>query len=509
MKKQGFIQGTVILMTANGISKILGAVFKIPLTYILKEEGMAVFNTAFQIYIMFLTFVISGFPFAISKTVAQVRNDSDRRAVVSISIKLLSVIGLCASVILFFFSDLFACALKEPSASSGIKAIAPSVFFVSLSTVYKGYYQGVSNMLPTAASQVAESIIRLGIGFGLAYYFRNCGSAAAAGGALGGVTAGEISSALLLLIIYTLHRKKINKNEIHKSSGMLRELIDVAIPLFFTSLMTNALSTVDTVVLRKSLIDCGISASKASFLYGSCTGYALTVFNLPVGVLATLGVSIVPIIAGAVGRGDLKRASSFASRAVKLMIYLSLPCAVGLYFTADKVLELLFSNTSSAHILILYAPCIVFICTAQLCISILQASGSFGAPFWMMGICGLIKIFATKYFVSNPTVNIDGAPVSSCIHWIILCIMCIAAIHIKFKIRLNPSELIIKPAVCAFIMGIFMYLVKDSVFGFFSNVFLQTFVILGLSVIVYGMALFLTGAVKYKDFKGFLPQKRV
>ena len=104
MKKQSFLTGAVILMIANAISKILGAVFKIPLTYILNEDGMAVFNIAFEVYIMFLSFIISGLPFAISKMVAESNSRgeySKTHRIVKISTILLVCIGIVGSVALF------------------------------------------------------------------------------------------------------------------------------------------------------------------------------------------------------------------------------------------------------------------------------------------------------------------------------------------------------------------------------------------------------------------------
>ena len=105
MKKQSFLTGAVILMIANAISKILGAVFKIPLTYILNEDGMAVFNIAFEVYIMFLSFIISGLPFAISKMVAESNSRgeySKTHRIVKISTILLVCIGIVGSVALYF-----------------------------------------------------------------------------------------------------------------------------------------------------------------------------------------------------------------------------------------------------------------------------------------------------------------------------------------------------------------------------------------------------------------------
>lgn len=133
MKKQSFIMGAVILMIANAVSKILGAVFKIPITYILNEEGMAVFNTAFEVYIMFLAVIISGVPFAISKVIAEYDSKQEYskiRKTVRVSTVFLAIIGIVGSLVLYFGASFFALAMKEEKAVYAIKMISPSIFLL-------------------------------------------------------------------------------------------------------------------------------------------------------------------------------------------------------------------------------------------------------------------------------------------------------------------------------------------------------------------------------------------
>ena len=182
MKKNSFITGAAILMIANAISKILGAFFKIPLTYILREEGMAIYNTAFSVYVMFLAFVVSGIPVALSKSVAQ-SPPYRAVAVTDAAHKFLALFGVIASLALYFGAQFFAYAMKEPMAVTAIKAIAPSVFFVALGTASKNFFHGSSNMIPPAISQVIEAVAKLVIGYGLAVMFIKDGISGAAAGA--------------------------------------------------------------------------------------------------------------------------------------------------------------------------------------------------------------------------------------------------------------------------------------------------------------------------------------
>ncbi|MBR0088242.1 MAG: oligosaccharide flippase family protein, partial [Clostridia bacterium] len=210
MKKQSFITGAVILMAANAVSKILGAVLKIPLAYILNEEGMAVYNIAFEVYIMFLSFIISGLPFAVSKLSAEAAslNKWQRgRQIVSVSTRLLVITGAAGSALLYFAAPFFAVAMKETKAVFAIRMISPSVFFVALGMGYRSYFQGVSRMVPVAISQVSESFVKLAAGYGFAVLFLNFGAEKTAGGAVLGVTAGEITQAAILAFAYIFSKK--------------------------------------------------------------------------------------------------------------------------------------------------------------------------------------------------------------------------------------------------------------------------------------------------------------
>ena len=402
MKKQSFITGAVILMAANAVSKILGAVLKIPLAYILNEEGMAVYNIAFEVYIMFLAFIISGLPFAVSKLSAEAASRGERqreRQIVTVSTWLLVITGAAGSALLYFAAPFFAAAMKETKAVFAIRMISPSVFFVALGMGYRSYFQGVSRMIPVAVSQVSESFIKLAAGYGFAVLFLSLGTEKTAGGAVLGVTAGEITQAMILMLAYIFSKKEVYiKQNSESARTILRELLSLALPLLCASVVSNALGIADTTLTRTRLIDTGMGADKARFLYGAYTGYALTVFHLPVGILATLGVSILPLIAGAYASGDTKKAQKSADFGLRISILLSIPCAVMMYALSGEILHVLFHNTNSALMLKTVAPCAVMMCASQMSAAILQSAGKIMAPFYN-SLAGMAVKLALGYFL--------------------------------------------------------------------------------------------------------------
>lgn len=507
MKKQSFLTGAIILMIANAISKILGAVFKIPLTYILNEEGMAVFNIAFEVYIMFLSFIISGLPFAISKMVAEANSRKEygrMHKIVNVSTVLLVAIGIAGSVALYGGARFFALAMKEEKAIYAIQMISPAIFFVALGTAYKSYYQGVSNMIPTALSQVVEAVVKLAAGYYLAALFIKFGVEKTAGGAIMGVTAGEIVATAILILMYVSERNKVYiKSKEKQTKAILSELMSIALPLLCASVVSNSINVADTTLIRSRLIDGGFSNDEARFLYGAYTGYALTVFHLPVGILATLGVSILPVIAGAIAVKNMEKAKKATDIGIRLAIILSLPCGVIMYTMSSEILSVLFHNSTSAQMLSAVAPCVVMMCVVQITSSILQSAGKIMLPFFNALIGSAVKLSLSWYLVARPEINIYGSAISTNAAYIIVMILNLFAIRKYLCLKPDLMAIIIKPISAAVIMLLAIYLLK----GYLSSVtggIVYLAIICAVSGAIYIMALFLTNAVSLKEVRKIL-----
>ena len=503
MKKQSFITGAVILMAANAVSKILGAVLKIPLAYILNEEGMAVYNIAFEVYIMFLSFIISGLPFAVSKLSAEAAslNKWQRgRQIVSVSTRLLVITGAAGSALLYFAAPFFAAAMKETKAVFAIRMISPSVFFVALGMGYRSYFQGVSRMVPVAISQVSESFVKLAAGYGFAVLFLNFGAEKTAGGAVLGVTAGEITQAAILAFAYIFSKKEVYiKQNMESSRAILRELLSLALPLLCASVVSNALGVADTTLTRTRLIDAGLGADRARFLYGAYTGYALTVFHLPVGILATLGVSILPLIAGAYASGNTKKAQKSADFGLRISILLSIPCAVMMYAQSSEILHVLFHNTNSALMLKTVAPCAVLMCAAQMCAAVLQSAGKIMTPFYNSLAGMAVKIALGYFLIGNSDINIYGSAISAIAAYFVILILNIIAIRRQLGVKTKISAALVKPLICGAAMYGVIYIIAPYTAHFGS--LLSLAITGGVSLGVYTLLLLLTQTVSIKEIK--------
>lgn len=423
--KNSLLSGAVMLMAANAVSKILGAVLKIPLTYILREEGMAVYGTAFSVYVMVLSFVISGIPFAVTKISASEvarRNYGGAKATVVISSCVLMTVGALGSAVLWFGADFFAMAMKEPRAAWAIRAVAPSVFFVGWGDAVKSGFQGENNMLPTATSQCIESAVKLAAGYLTAVALAKYGNEISAAGAISGVTVGEIVATMILVFWYFTSKRQV-RTQHGRNGEILREVGECAYPLLFMSVTSAALAAVDTSLIRANLLNAGFTETAARKLYGAYTGYAMTVLNLPTGLLATLGVSVIPIIAGAAAVGNRDKIRSVSRKGLTVAAACGLCATVFTAAFGDVILRILFGNTNSALMLRVATPSILFICVMQLSGAILQAMGRTGSVFVSSLAVGIIKVLAAIFLVSVPSINIYGAAIGSDIAYFVGTVM--------------------------------------------------------------------------------------
>lgn len=501
MKKQNFLTGAIILAAANTISKVLGAVFKIPLTYIIGEEGMAIYNTAFSIYIMFLAFVISGVPFAVSKLVSEYsslkKNELVRYTVKSANV-ILCITGLTGSIILYFGADFFALAMKEEKAVFAIKMIAPPVALVAAGAGIRSYFQGVSNMIPTAVSQVTEAFVKLAVGYVLAKGFIGYGISAASGGAVLGVTIGEGVATALFVLMYAFSKKECGIASKKERKNVLAAIADIAVPLLFASVISSMLSVVETSVIRRGLISSGLDVETARKVYGAYTGYAMTVFHLPAGILATMGVSLLPVIAGGFAANEERKVKIASFAAFKLTVMLSIPCAILMFFMSSEILNILFGNDSSAKMLMMSAPCLLAVCTANILTSIIQSSGRIITSFVYLTAGMIFKIAISIFTMRNYGIYgvIAASNISSVFVMAASMIITKKIIGLKFKVL----DTIIKPAASAAVMCLMIIFIKPIIVGYIKGVVLQTGIICTISALVYIMTLFITGALKYDDY---------
>ena len=493
-KKQTFMKGALILMIANIIVKVIGAAFKIPITYLIGEEGMALFSTSYNVYTWLFIVATAGIPVAISRMISETRargNHSEVERIFKVSFSLLSFIGVAGTLILFFGADLFSRLMDNPDAKLGIMAISPAILFVALMSAYRGYFQGHQNMLPTAISEVSEALGKLVIGFILAYLLLEKGVIYASSGAVFGVAMGGLLGFLTLFFAYMVKSRKKSENSIgfvRTRGTILKELIMIALPITIGASVFSLTSLIDVAMIMRNLQNGGFSYSEAKHLYGSYTGYAVPLFNLPPTLISAITISLVPTIAKALAEGDKTTAKSTTANSIFITLIFALPCSVGMSILAQPILALVYNNTNATNTLKVLSLAIVFVSLVMVTNAILQSAGKERIPVINMLIGGVVKIFINNYLVKNPDFNILGAPIGTILCYAVILVLNFICLVRVINIKFSFVQYIVKPLVAVALMGFGTLFAYNSMVGILGAK-LSLIAAIGVAVVIYLAAL--------------------
>ncbi|MBR5156195.1 MAG: oligosaccharide flippase family protein [Clostridia bacterium] len=502
IKKQSFLTGTAILVAANFLVKLIGAVFKIPLAHILEEEGMALFSSAYNFYAILFVIATAGLPVAVSKMVSEStakNNEQEARKIFKASLILLTVIGLLGGCVLFFCSGLLAKSVGSENSALGIMAIAPAIFFVAVMSAFRGYFQGRSNMTPTAMSEVAEALGKLIIGLMLASLLLPTGLINSAAGAVLGVTAGSFLGCLTIFIIYIIDKKKIQSaslpitQPVRSMRTIMLRLAVIAIPITFGAAVSSLTNLIDLFIIRKRLGGIivssqmhntlleyfGLSASECvigevlstkatEILYGAYSGFAVPMFNLPLTIVTALSMCLVPAISGAFALKSMNKVRRFTEISIRLTTLFALPCAAGLSLLSEPVLAVVYNNARAQSMLIVLGWAVIFVCLVSVTTAILQASGHVMIPVINMGIGAVVKIASGFVLLAAPNINIGGAPISTVLCYLTIALLNLWAIFKIIKPEFSILNNIIKPVIAVVLMmaaAYFTYQITGSMLG--------------------------------------------
>ena len=333
-KRQSFVKGALIISAGGLISKLLGAIYRVPLIAFLGGKGMGIYQMVYPLYCMLLTVSASGLPTGVAKLVAYGKNGAEKRA-----LYVYAVVGAIGSLAMFSCAKLLAFVQGEQSVEQCAKILSPSVFFVSITSVIRGYYQGKGNMLPTATSEIIEQIIKVALGSLLCFIYR-ADVIKAVKLAVLAVTISEVVATIYVALLYGKEGGK-TKPLFKQKTVSIREILRTTLPLTISSLALPASQFLESVVAIRLLRATGLDATT---LYGIYSGCAVALVGMPVSVMYGLAVSSVPLVAPAVAKGDFSKAKAYVKKTIALTFLLSLPCAVALYVFCPIASKILFSS---------------------------------------------------------------------------------------------------------------------------------------------------------------------
>ena len=544
-KKNTFYGAAAFLTMTTILVKIIGAIYKIPLTALLPDEAYGDFNAAYNIYTVFLTISTAGLPVALSKTVSEcnalgLHNQKER--VFRVALAAFLVMGSISFLCMSLFSPIVAkYVLQNEKAVFAVLALSPAVLCTCCSA-FRGYAQGHLNMVPTGVSQVIEALCKMVLGLALAMLILNSAiqpedtrDRLAAAGALVGVSIGAILSLCYLVVNHfrTKRREKVVATDRpDKSSTILLRMLKLAIPISLASCTLSVVNLIDTGLVQSQLQSVfsamgdgltGVSNSvlgifpkaealfqenmaswqadvlvnpnttldpvldSARTLYGIYSK-TMSVYNLPFNLMVPFTACIVPGVSACIARRDGRGARRTTESALRISALVALPCGFGLLTLGGPIINLLTVGNVDVSIagplLSILGIATIFVCIQVVASSILQANGIVNLPIITMVIGGVCKVLVSYTLVGNPKIMIYGAPIGT-----LTCFVVVGVLNLLIIKRMVPHPpryhlVFIKPLIASAIMGAAAWASHGLLSRVFSGSFLMNAVATAGAILV-------------------------
>lgn len=452
--KKKMAKGALVLAAGTFIAKVIGAVYRIPLTYVLKSEGLGLYQMVFPVYAALLDLSGLAVPGALSKLVSEGGGKNSARGFgekfLSVSLKIFVAAGLFFTLVMAVFAVPFSKAQGSGQAAAAYVFLSPSVVLVSAISCYRGYFQGAMNMSPTAISQIIEQAVKLVFGFALAFALRSNVPLAVAGATFG-VTLSELAALLFLRARYKKvcgedYRFPLTlKSDKNEFNARAKKLIKVALPVTFIGMVLPLSQIADSFIIINSVKK---YSENATSLYGILTGAAASVIGVPVAVCYGFSAVAIPAVSGAKSQAEKHKN---AQRSLLFTFAFSVLFAAGVYIFAETAVNILFRSLSpdektvAVNLLRLLSPEVVFLSLLQTENAALIGMGRLKTPVITMSAGVAVKIVLESYLCKNPAVNIYGGGAALIACYFSVCLLNLIALTCEGKEYANQNLAIKRP----------------------------------------------------------------
>ena len=520
-KKDDYIVQGSILAAAAVLTKIIGVVYRIPLTNILGDEGNGFYGYAYQVYAIALMISSFSLPTAVSKLVS-VRLAKRQKRVFLCSLAFAVGVGLFISLTIFLGAGLISThAMKSPLSVYALRVLAPGLLIVAVMAVIRGYFQGMGTMIPTAISQIIEQIVNavvsivgasvlFGIGTkaGAEKGKELLGPAYGAAGSTLGTVAGSLAGLLFLLFVMILYKKVIRRQlkrdrsqNVESYSFILKALLFTAIPVVFSTAVYNINQIIDLTIFNHVMEAQGYVEKEYMALQGIYTGKYDTLINVPMAIANALGTSVVPSLTAVVTNGTRKQVHSKINQTLRITMVVAIPSCIGYFVLASPIMVLLYNDrsTTPAHLLMMGAIVVVLYGLSSVTNSILHGLNYMTSPAKNAGVALVIHLAAFVLMMTVFKMNVYALVGGNIVFALAMSILNLIKIRKVSGFRMDLLSTFGKPFTAAAIMGVITY----GVFRLFDLLVggrvIPVLVSLIVAVLVYAVVLLKIGTLSEDD----------
>jgi len=514
-KKETFMQGVLALMFSQVIIKILGLIYSIYLTNRegFGDTGNAIYMSGYQIYALLLTISSIGVPNAISKLIAEKLAKEDKRGadrIFKIAFFTFAIIGFIGTMMLFFGARFISNVLLQiPEAEYTLIALSPAIFFVSISSVVRGYFNGKQQMSLTAKSQTFEQIFKTTLTIILVEIVAISSGINTKLMAAGANLATTFATFLSFSYIFALCQKERSKerkeilisNETTKDSVkiIIKRILGVSIPISISSLLSAVNKNIDSLTVVR-ILKPALGEAVAKAKYGILSSKVDVLTSLPLAFNIAFATALVPAIASARVKNDTETINKRLYFSILITILIGLPCTVGMAMYSEQILRLLFPNASAGGILLqISAITIIFTVLAQTINGALQGLGKIKVPAIALGCGVLTKLITNIVLIPIEGIYENGAAIGSVLCHIVSFTIVYTVLKKTVKLEFRISKMMIKPILATIIMCIISYPTYIIVFNILAKERLATILGIIIAVIIYIISVIILKVLSKED----------
>lgn len=557
-KSQSFLKGAMVLGSSMIIVKLMGMIYKILLSNQYGGVGTGLFNSAYALYNPLFMLSTAGFPIAISRMVSESitkKRYKDVKQIHRVSVPIFVIAGCLCFLAMVLGGFLYVKIIHADNAIFAVLCLSPTIFFGCLMSIYRGYFEGMRNMVPTAISEIIEATCKLFLGFTASFLVTKYGMSRyestgyvfgtkcanmteaeaviipiAIGAAITGISIGSLFGFLFLFIRYKRGGDGITREELlqspppQKPSRTLRVMIRTAIPIGLGSIIMSLADMVDSTLVNirinnimqsdpdallgvyGSLIPDYVYENGAThtFLYG-CYGIALTLMMLVTAVTQVFGTTALPSVTAAFTSGNKEQLKKSMETVMRVTTLVTIPSGIGMSVLAEPLLSLIYNGSAvsnevaiGSRVLTVMGISVIFIATSTPLCSMLQAVGRMDVPLKLFAIGMLIKIVVNYILVGIPAINIQGANIGSIVCYGFVTVVALFVLCRETGIVPDFVSIFVKPLLAGIICGAAAYF-SEILFDFAFRQRLATIFAVLTAVVVYIIALFVLRAIKRED----------
>jgi len=459
--KKTFLSGVLLLSISTLLVKLIGLIYKIPMLTYLGSEGMGYFNSAYEIYALFCVIATAGLPVALSVLISQAIAKGEAWRVWRIYRAAMTVflwLGIFGTAVMIVFAKAFCSLIKSQNAYYCILSIAPTVFFVCISSALRGFFQGHQRMLPTAVSQLLESLGKLVFGLVLAKYALGQGYSTPVVAAFAGIGL-TLGTALSMLYLF-FEKKRFLRGYQYKKDHyaqkhreIWKQLAKLAIPMTLGVSLVSVTKLIDMTMILRRLQSIGYSEVAANEAYGSYTTLALSVYGLLPALVNSVALPLVPMLSAAIASKDKNRQEQMIRTSYRLTAMFAIPASLGVAAFARPILSILFRSDPEAvatatPLLSCLGVSVFLSCMITALNSVLHAYEEVNRPILSMLAGAVVKIAGAYFLIGIPQLALLGAPIST-----FLCNTTVVLMNLYFASKLcsvsRLSVIFVKPLLAA------------------------------------------------------------